>query len=401
MSDHDRSTERTPREWYAWLLDPVAPETFERDYYERRLCHVSRRDPDRYAALLTPADLDTVLGSHAARPPDIGLVDGERSIPVADYTNDAGRVQPLEVVRRYDAGATIVFRQLHNRVGSLARACGALGQQLSSRVQANVYLTPPEARGLAPHWDTHDVFVLQVRGRKHWTFYDTKVALPLRGQPFEPDGSPPGDVTDELDLEAGSLVYVPRGRIHAARSAGEPSLHITVGLTAVTWTDLLLESVSAAALEHEALRRTLPPGFARPDFPAETRDRLDAERLGLVRDQGPSERVWQRLAHETRAANAPLFTDLLSQRLDDEPLTLRSVVGRREGLPVEVSVDAEHCRLRFGGREIALPAVAHEAAAYSLARSRFTVGELPDGLDDAGKLVLARRLVREGLLQRR
>ncbi|MDE2906689.1 MAG: hypothetical protein OXQ28_11465, partial [Acidobacteriota bacterium] len=161
-TDHSKPGPAVDRDWYAWLIDPLPTAEFERDYYEQRLLHVRRQAPAYYAELLSVTDLDTVLGTHAAGHRDIKLVRGDGNVASREYANDAGRVQPLEVARHFDDGATIVFNQLHTRVPALARLCVALGRHFSSRVQTNVYLTPPDAQGFAPHWDTHDVFVLQI-----------------------------------------------------------------------------------------------------------------------------------------------------------------------------------------------------------------------------------------------
>lgn len=48
------------------------------------------------------------------------------------------------------------------RHAPVARACTAVGHSLGQWLSANVYLTPPNARGLAPHTDDHCVFVCQV-----------------------------------------------------------------------------------------------------------------------------------------------------------------------------------------------------------------------------------------------
>ena len=236
-------------------------------------------------------ELDIVLGTHSASYPDISLVRGDGDVAPGEYTNDAGRIQPLEVARHFDDGATVIFRQLHKRVPTLARLCVALGRRFSSRVQTNVYLTPPDAQGFAPHWDTHDVFVLQISGAKRWSIYDTQVRLPLRGQRFKP-GTPPGDVSNELELGPGSAVYLPRGLMHSARSTGQASLHVTLGLTAFTWAEFLVESVTAAALEEESLRRNLPREFAREGFPVAERERLFGEKLAFVQSRfDPAGRV--------------------------------------------------------------------------------------------------------------
>ncbi len=397
-TDHTHREPAVDRDWYAWLIDPLPPAEFERDYYEQRLLHVPRAAPSYYTELLSVADLDVVLGTHSAGRGDINLVRGDGSVPSREYTNDAGRVHPLEVARLFDDGATVVFNQLHKRVPALARLCVALGRRFSSRVQTNVYLTPPDAQGFAPHWDTHDVFVLQIGGTKRWTIYDTKVRLPLRGQRFEP-GTPPGDVSDEFELGPGSAVYLPRGLMHSARSTGESSLHVTLGLTAFTWAEFLVESVTAAALEEESLRRNLPRSFADEGFPAGERHRLLGEKLALVRSRLDPEVVWRRFSDEVLATDVPLFTDLLGQRLRRDRLTPGSRVRRRAGLITEAVTEGETCLLRYCGRELRLPVAVWPALRFATTAGEFAVEDLPDCLDAEGKLTLVARLVREGVLQ--
>ena len=401
MTDHRTSPgPAVDRDWYAWLIDPLPAAEFERDCYERRLAHIRREAPAYYAELLSVTDLDVVLGTHAASHPDIRLVRGDGDVAPGEYTNDAGRIEPLDVARHFDDGATVIFNQLHKRVPALARLCVALGRRFSSRVQTNVYLTPPDAQGFAPHWDTHDVFVLQISGTKRWSIYDTRVRLPLRGQRFE-RGTPPGEVSDEFELGPGSAVYLPRGLMHSARSTGEASLHVTLGLTAFTWAEFLVESVTAAALEEESLRRNLPRGFAREGFSAAARERLLREKLALVQSRFDPEVVWRRFTDEVLASDVPLFTDLFSQRLRGEELTARSRVGRRVGLLTEAVTEGETCLLRFCGRELRLPGAVWPALQFATTTDEFAIEDLPDCLDAEGKLTLVNRMIREGVLQRR
>ena len=51
--------------------------------------------------------------------------------------------------------------------------------------------------------------------------------------------------------------------MHSARSTGQASLHITLGLTAFTWAEFLVESVTAAALRFA----TTTDEFAVQDLP--------------------------------------------------------------------------------------------------------------------------------------
>ncbi len=397
-TDRTRAGQAIDRDWYAWLIDPLSTVEFEDDYYEQRLLHIRRKASAYYAGLLSVSDLDMVLGTHSAGHRDIKLVRDDGDVASREYLNGAGRVRPLEVARHFDNGSTVIFNQLHTRVPTLARLCAALGSRFSSRVQANVYLTPPDAQGFAPHWDVHDVFVLQISGAKRWSIYDTQVRLPLRGQRFEP-GTPPGDLSDEFELSPGSALYLPRGLMHSARSTGQASLHITLGLTAFTWAEFLVESVNAAALEEESLRRNLPREFAREGFPASERRRLFSEKLKLLQSRFDPEVVWRRFTDEVLATDVPLFTDLLGQRLRPDRLAPGSRVRRRVGLLTEVATDGETCVLRFCGRELRLPAGVWPALQFATTADEFRVLDLPDCLDAEGKLTLVKRLVKEGVLQ--
>ena len=378
---------------YAWMIDPLPTAEFDQAFYEQRLCLVQRAVPSYYESLLSRQDLDTVLGTHRLRHPEVNLVRGDDDLSRSSYTDASGRIDPREVAKRFDDGATVIFTQLHKRVPALARLCVSLGKSFGSRVQTNVYLTPPDAQGFVAHWDTHDVFVLQVEGRKLWSVYDTKVALPLKGQGFDPAQHKPGQVTEQFELSPGSLVYIPRGLMHSARSTTEASLHITLGLTAFTWTDFLLEGVAAAALEDESLRQNLPKGFASENFSADEKVRLYREKLSTLLSRFDAERVWRRFKDELLATNTPLFTDLIEERLRADRLTLDSLVTRRADVLVELDHGTDFCAIRFCGLEIRLPSHVFSAVEFATTADEFRVRDLPD-------CTLVSRLVKEGLLQR-
>ena len=156
----------------------------------------------------------------------------------------------------------------------LAALCRAGEQTFGGHFQTNVYLSPPNRQGFKTHFDSHDVFVLQVSGSKHWTIYDTLIELPLHGQSFDPDKRTPGAPTRELMLNAGDLFYCPRGLFHSARSTDEASLHITLGLIGKTWADLMIDAVSEACLASPAFRASLPLGFANAGYDTSQADAM-------------------------------------------------------------------------------------------------------------------------------
>jgi len=193
-------------------------------------------DPNRYAGLLSIADLDAFLRTDAARLPRVSMAQGNRpgsaAVPVEEFTDETGRVRLPALLALFDAGATLVVSQFHLHHAPLAAFCRGLERVFLHPVQANIYLTPPGAQGFRRHFDGHDVLVLQVAGEKRWTIWPGQpFPDPTPRTPWRNDIAPQGEA-EHLTLRPGQALYVPRGVLHeaAAQPEGPPSLHITVGL---------------------------------------------------------------------------------------------------------------------------------------------------------------------------
>jgi ribosomal protein L16 Arg81 hydroxylase len=381
-----------------WLVAPLDVREFAAEFYEKRACVVRRGQPGYYAGLLSLADLDRVLGTHAPYHPDVNVVAAGREIRKADFTDADGRVDALRVARLFGEGATLVFGRLDRRLPALAALCGSLSRAFTSRMQTNVYLTPPGAQGFPAHWDTHDVFVLQAAGRKHWTIYDAPTALPLRGQEFDPERHAPGATTLEFTLEAGDMAYIPRGHFHSARSDDQTSLHLTTGLIAFTWTDVLLHAVQSVAESDPALRENLPIGFLAEES-AGRRAALLRQRLERFVGHAIDAAPFEYLGDEVIAHWEPCLTDLLSQVEAARELEDSSRVRTRPGAVWAYREGGEECVLGWHGRQVRFPGFTAPALRFVLETPVFRVCDLPDALDGPGKLTLIRRLIQEGFLE--
>jgi hypothetical protein len=84
-------------------------------------------------------------------------------------------------------------------------------------------------------------------------------------------------------------------------------------------------------------------------------------------------------------------------RLPD--LALGTRVRRRAGLRCTVVAENGTAALHFGGTWVAGPEHLAPQLRFVAATEAFTVAELPGRLSASGKVVLVRRLVREGLLR--
>jgi hypothetical protein len=123
-------------------------------------------------------------------------------------------------------------------------------------VQVNMYAGWQTSRGFDLHWDDHDVFILQVTGRKRWSVYGQTRPFPLVND-IEKAQKPEHAPLWEGTLEDGDLLYIPRGWWHVAVPLAEPTLHLTVGVHNRTGLDFL-RWLSERVRASETFRRDLP-----------------------------------------------------------------------------------------------------------------------------------------------
>jgi hypothetical protein len=255
-------------------------------------------DPGRYAGLLSIGDLDAFLRTDAARAPRVSMADGGRKgsarVPDDEYLEDGGdRVDLPRLLARHDAGASLVVSQFHEVHAPLARFCRGLEKAFLHGVQANIYLTPPGAQGFRVHFDTHDVLVLQVSGRKAWRVWDhIPYAAPTRHTPWHNNAEPVGD-PHALVMAPGDALYLPRGVMHEAmvQDGADPSLHVTIGFMEPAIGEMLRALLGELEAETPALRAAIPTWrLADPDGVAAVQDRLSAA-LAALAAPGVADRI--------------------------------------------------------------------------------------------------------------
>lgn len=208
-----------------FLLAPVDTATFRAEFRGHAPLHA--RSGAGRTHLLSLADIDSYLAAAELRTGMVDIVSHGERVPPEAFTGRDGRIAAHTVAAHRARGATIVLPQLDCAFPRLGAFCGALEEALSAPIQANAYLSPPGSRGFVPHYDTHDVFALQIAGSKLWRLFGEP--LPADA-PFRPGDRDPGPATLTLTLRPGDCLYVPRGLVHeAVNQGGEPSLHISFG----------------------------------------------------------------------------------------------------------------------------------------------------------------------------
>lgn len=384
---------------FDWTIAPESPETFFADFFEKKPMVVRRNDPDYYKDLLSFEDIDRVITTLGLEHPEINVTKADGNITPQDFVYESGMVDPVRVNQLFADGATVILSGLHERLPKLARYCRALEHVMSCRVQTNIYMTQAQTQGFKAHYDNHDVVVLQIEGTKEWRIYDTPVDLPLNSQAFNPHDVEIGEETDRFLLQPGDMLYVPRGLAHDAVATGEPSLHITTGLMFRTWADLMVEAVQVMAHQDAAFRQALPPGHANAGFDASPHQDLFQGLVGKI-SEAPLEKLLASFKIEFLMNRLPRIEGQLSQLARLDGLGIDDRVGARPHIIYDLThlEEDEQVRLVAQGTEIILPDFAMEPLEFAITHGDFAVADLPGDLDDAGKLVLVKRLVREGLM---
>ncbi len=239
------------------------------------------------------------------------------------------------------------------------------------------------------HHDTHDVFVLQVAGEKRWLVYEPALELPLKNQRYTEAMGGPGPAVEDRVLRPGDTLYLPRGWLHEAVTSDTDSLHLTIGVNVVTWLDAFRAAVEELG-DDVRFRRSWQSGDGDgvPELVEELERRL--------RPDDVARRARGKLVRSRR----PIRERHLSQLRALEGLDPETELERNPSVLVDVVERSGSISLVFEGREVSFPGRAHdEVTAVASADGAFSASDLPGTLDDESRLVLLRRLVREGFLR--
>jgi bifunctional lysine-specific demethylase and histidyl-hydroxylase NO66 len=367
-----------------------------------------------FTDLLTAAAVDGLVSERGLRTPFLRMAKDGAVQPAASFTRGGGAGAGItdqaaddKVLAAIADGSTLVLQGLHRTWPPLVDFGSRLADELGHPVQINAYITPPQNQGFAPHHDVHDVFVLQVSGRKHWIVHRPVVEDPLDNQPFNGFKAEIAERVSEqalidTTLEPGDALYLPRGTIHSAQALGETSIHLTVGVHPLTRYQLVRFLVDAVQ-DDPALRASLPMGtdLADPDVLAPhlvaTVAALQAS-LGRVPAARIAERVGTDLMQRTRPeAISPLAQLATADTLASDTRLRRRGALRLRLVPSDGADGHERLKLVLLDRTIDLPAGTSGAVGVVIDGRVFTPAELP-GLEPEEQLTLARRLLREGVL---
>lgn len=384
-----------------WLLQKIELNEFRKSYWERKFLHISRESKDFYSSLLKFDQLDVLLR----------LAVFHQASCVELVRSDNGEIETRQVAQgrshksslatiheHYVEGYSILLNKLHQLWPSITEFCMVLQDEIRHRIGANLYVTPPNAQCFNPHFDTHDVFILQIYGSKNWSISESPIELPLEQDSLQNYGSYEQGDASEVQLNAGDFLYIPRGQVHKAQSSDNTSIHLTIGIHVLREVDIVKAAIDEISKELIVLRRSTSNGVLGDfDTPRNTENHHELlSRLGLVlSDVEKVNKIQSNLVDTHHCPVSTRFLDIGKQ----STLSLKTKLKVKDNIKCQFSASAEECEIQFCGKWVRGPKFVESAFEYVVKNRSFLVKDLPDVLTDEGKVVTARRLLSEGLLQ--
>jgi hypothetical protein len=413
---------------FGWLLKGVGLRRFLDESFERAPLHLGGRPKGHYDRLLKPGALDALmaqsrdfLASHLElHPTPTARPDGVILPPGSPQMLRAALAQ----------GSTLVLRHAEACWLPMQRLARAIADRLTAPCDVTLFLTPPGHRGFPLHFDVYDSFILQIDGAKEWRIHAPDIVLPYGRQWTALEG--PGvhgaarNPLQIVRLEAGDLLYLPRGFPHeahattgaaratrrpGAQEAARPSLHLTFAFRPYLWRDLLVDLIDEAAEDDQALRHAFPLSAhavavggrvaAPPPRVAALIKALGGQTgKNAGPDQAQMDQAWTRGRESLIEALDPM-PDALPGPMPKPVTRTTDRVTRAPGVLASLRRRGDSLILTFPGDTLRAPLATEPALRFIAgATAAFRVGDLPGRLSPRSKVMLVRTLVERGMLRR-
>lgn len=249
----------------AWILNTVDLDHFFNKIWERNYLHIKRNDPTYFSSLISIPKIDTMLRQNRVEfTKNIDITSFDNQIRMTH--NPVGRALPPVVWDYYKNGCSVRLVNPQTFIPKIHKLNATLQEYFQCMTGANVYLTPANSQGFAPHYDDIEAFVLQVEGKKRWKIYKPRSEeeiLPRVSSENFLDADIGHPIYDVI-LTPGDVLYFPRGFIHQASTVkNQHSLHITLSVYQKnSWGDLMEilvpTALNNAIANNKAFREGLP-----------------------------------------------------------------------------------------------------------------------------------------------
>jgi len=218
------------------LISPIAVKDFI-ERYKGQEYFVIHKEINQLKGLFSWAQLNDLLYTHRLNSPRFRLIRNGEVVDPQTYTNYVNKTREGLVPKIDSAklsgelakGTAVHILAVDEFSPELTAICTEISELLSSKISMTMHIGMAESKGFHQHWDSHDVLVLQLHGKKHWKLYGFTENYPYREGPAKEEINS-NAVIWEGDLDEGDILFVPRGSWHDVQAYNEACMHISIGM---------------------------------------------------------------------------------------------------------------------------------------------------------------------------
>jgi len=208
---------------------------FKREYQERRP-HLMKNAA--HVQDIMWEDISDIISRCDPQSENFRITSPKGNLPKEFYVHTYFHVGDLRRVLNKTAfykylheGSTVVANHIYDEPVFNAYA-KEIAQFTDRQTVTSAYIAFGNVDSYKAHWDSRDVFAVQIKGRKRWTVYEPSFEAPLymhQSKYIEDKYPCPQDPCLDFILEEGDVFYIPRGWWHNVSPLGEPTVHLAIG----------------------------------------------------------------------------------------------------------------------------------------------------------------------------
>lgn len=213
----------------------ISPESFKSDYQEKlpfviksglRQADVSWDDINNIISRVDPQSENFRVSFPG------GNIDKEKYVDTFFHVGDVRRRLNKPALYKYlRDGGTLVANHIYDEpvFNDLAKD---VAQFTGRQTVTSAYIAFGKTDSYRAHWDSRDVFAVQLKGRKRWIVHRPSYDAPLymhQSKYLEKEYPCPDEAYLDFILEEGDIFYIPRGWWHNVTPLDEPTVHLAIG----------------------------------------------------------------------------------------------------------------------------------------------------------------------------
>lgn len=249
----------------AGLVAPCSVDRFLSEHWPERT-FFAHGDPARLPTFLRAPELASIEALACRYQGTLRFTQGRRYQKMIS-------IDHVDTMALYRMGLTLQFEDVSATVAAAAVALRRLEAELGinpGAARMSAFASPVED-GLSVHFDAQDIISIQLKGSKLFHIapvddlrYPSGIQFVPGSEPFDSlypqavQGFPDVDRArfTTVDMQPGSVLYMPRGTWHHTESRGD-SLSVSIGLYVPSALDCLLSQLEPLLLQDPAWRRPL------------------------------------------------------------------------------------------------------------------------------------------------